>query len=37
MPVELVPYITPEYFYHASALAGAGAAFLVILIWSNGL
>jgi hypothetical protein len=37
MPVELVPYISAEQFHYLSGLAGIASAFVILVIWSQGL
>jgi hypothetical protein len=37
MPVEFAELITPEMYHYLMGLSGIASAFVVLLIWSQGL
>ena len=37
MPIELQPYLTADYYHALMGLCGIVTAFVIMLIWSQGL
>lgn len=37
MPIELQPFLTVENYHYLMGLAGIAGAFVILLIWSQGL